>query len=359
MLRRPMGKLWRSEVSLLSFCLACATVGGPPQWVDDPYAGHQRQKWLAGVGSGADRETAVAYARTEISQIFQAEIQQVLEDRQTLSTSQRGGKTRSAVVQEVEVWTRLRTVGSLEGVEIAETWRSRDGTHYALAVLDKAAARRALAFEIAQKEEAIRGSLEAASRAGSTLERARATLRAIGPSQKRDALLGRYRVVGGRASPDTENLSSAAVERQVEATLSQVEIRVDAREVDLASGELRAELPTLRSDLAEKLTEMGLKVSSAGASSGGDRALRLVARLGLEPMERDVKGWVFYRWEGSLELEGGFEEASSLSVSSARGEESHPDAGVARARALRGGPAAMTRARTTRNSGYLYGNPES
>jgi hypothetical protein len=355
MLRKAMGRPWVSPVSL---CLACAAVSGPPQWLDDPYAGHPRQKWLAGVGSGADRETAVAYARTEISQIFQAEIQQVLEDRQTLTTSQRGRKTRSAVVQEVEVWTRLRTIGSLEGVEIAETWRSREGTHYALAVLDKAAARRALAFEIAQKEEAIRGSLDAASRAGSTLERARETLRAIGPSQKRDALLGRYRVVGGRASPDTENLSAAAVERQVEAALAEVEIRVDAREVDLASGDLRGELPTLRSDLAEKLTEMGLKVSSAGAS-GGDRALRLVARLGLAPMERGIEGWVFYRWEGSLELEGGFEGASSLSVSSARGEESHPDAGVARARALRTGQAAMTRDLITRISGYLYGDPES
>ena len=337
--------------------LACASMGGTPGWVRDPYAGLSRETHLAAVGSGADRQSASANAQGALSQIFSVEIDSVIDDRQELRVVEVGKSAKSSVVQSVDVRTRTRSTGAIEGAEIAEVWKDGDGRRHALAVLDKRKARAALESQIRARSELVSGHLARAASAADPLERAKETLQALEPAVERDALVRRYAVVGGRASREVEGRTTSDLANEAETALADVEIAIDARESDLVSGAATAPLPLLRRDVATALTEMGLHVVADGAGADTD-ALRLLVRIGLAPVERGVAGWTFYRWEGSYELiQGAGDDA--LTVSTARGEESHTDPRVARDLAFQKGQLALSRDLKRRLADYLYGDAES
>ncbi len=349
---RTTSPRWRAAAcALVTTVLAsCASLGGRPAWIGDPYEGRSREKVVAAVGSGADRQSAANSARAEVAQILSARIEGSIETSARAEIRRSGEGASSTVVEEIVEGVVVRTDVGLRGSEIAETWKASDGTRYALAVLDKAKMRQALAADIAELDRRIADHLSEAASAGSSLERARAYLQALGPAEERNELLGIYRTVGGRAGPDVGGHSAATIAARARESLHRVQIAVDARRIDLSSGEAGAELPELRSELSARLADMGLDV----AGDGGRRADALVleARLGIEPFDRGIPGHATYRWQGTLELRGG-DGDRALAASRASGDESHRVDATARQLAERRGRLGLSNDLQRQLSRYL------
>src|SRR5512146_2429571 len=115
-----------------------------PAFPDDAY--------VVGVGIGRDLESARENARAEISRVFQSHVQQTLTDTQTEASASLGAAHGPAEgTQKSEMTTRVVTESLLQGAVIKETYfDKKKKKYYALAVLDKRAARAALSADIAE-----------------------------------------------------------------------------------------------------------------------------------------------------------------------------------------------------------------
>lgn len=312
---------------------------GAPAWLSDPYDGRSRDRVVAAVGSGADRQSAANSARAEVARILDAEVEGSLETSARAEILETGEGQRSTVVESVVDDVVVRTDVGLRGSEIADHWTAPDGTRYALAVLDKARMRESLLADLAELDRTLSDHLAEARAATGPLERARAYLHALGPAEERNELLGTLRVVGGRASATVDGLSAAGIAGRARAALAAVRVAIDARSIDLGTGEPGQALPELRSELAARLSAMGLEAISDPRAGG--RALLLVARVGVEPFDRGIPRHSTWRWQSSFELRDG---ARSLASSRETGDESHPIDATARQLALRRARLALGRA---------------
>jgi hypothetical protein len=331
--------------------LACAGGGaglGAPSWIDDAYDGRSRARVIAAVGSGADRDSAANSARAEVAQILDARVEGSIESSARAEITRSDAGDRSTVVENIVENLVVRTDVGLRGSEIAERWKAGDGTRYALAVLDKARMRESLAADLADLDRTITDHLDQAASAGSPLERARAYLQALKPAEERNELLGAYRVVGGDANASVAGLTAAGIAGRARTALGQVRITVDARELDLATGAVGAEMPELRSELAVRLADMGLDVVSEAAPDGP--VLALVARVGVEPFDRGIPRHSTWRWQSSFELRDG---ARSLAAGVASGDESHTVAATALQLARRQARIGITRELDRQMDRYL------
>lgn len=332
------------------FLASCAGFPrGTPRWVEDPYHERSRDRIVAAVGIGSDEASAANNARAEVSRVLQAEVNSELVTETSARVESSDGVSRSTVIEDVIERVSIGSRLTLAGSEITDSWRRKDGSVFALAVLDKAKMRAALGRDLADREERIRLEVDAAARAANPLDAARAYLRALPIAEERNELLGPYRAVGGRGSASVDGVSAAAIASQIEERLSEVQIRIDAGELDLAAGTSIGRLPALAAELGEQLTEMGLRVSHA-EWAGGDELL-LSARIGAERFDRGIPGYTTYRWQASYELVATGQEA--LLASSLSGDESHMDARAARTLAIRKGQLQLSQALRKNLMDYL------
>ena len=96
-----------------------------------------------------------------------------------------------------DIDTQVPSSGTFEGITIAEAWRdSATGTHYALAVLDKAKTRQVLLGQLRAAADRTHGDLVRADTAQTYLGRGQALLDAVRSSAELDAIVSRARVVG-------------------------------------------------------------------------------------------------------------------------------------------------------------------
>ena len=237
--------------------------------------------------------------------------------------------------------------GDFEGVAIAETWRDRAaGTYYALALLEKAKMRAALLPELRGAARRVHGDLVRADSAPTYLGRGKALIAALRASATRDTIVGRARIVG---YPVVENLpSSAEIARDLDAVLWHTRFQVRAQEVDQGTGELRGDLPKLREQLEQVVTDMGFKVAVDGAAPN----VWLTCRMSLEEIQRGFDA-VFVRWEGTWQLTGAPPHGPVVLSSKADGGESYSTASLARTRALAKGSGELSRDLERQISRYL------
>ena len=320
--RGRAGPLVRLAVG--SLFLACASAGGPPAWVERPDADYPEMSYLTAVGSGEDLAAASAQATAGIMQIFVSNVDQTLSDRQASRVE--GG--RQVQESDIELRTVIESSGAIEGVQIKHNWRDRGAKrHYALAVLDKDAAREALGDRLAGADADLARALSVANESATPLERAGRLARTIEAANERDILAAQYRVLGAgawRGLPDTSSLR-AARDRARDAVV----FAVDARLLDLASG---AETPLtgVRKSLAQTLSDAGFKVDA-----GGEASMRLTCVIELsEPFERGRARYTHHTWAGSVELGGGDAGSDALLVYKSEGSASHGTPELARKRAL-------------------------
>ncbi len=315
-------------------CLACAGPGGVarPDWVTGSSAAHPDAAWVTASASGSSEGSARGNARAELSRVFHSRVESEVRDRSasTLTSSASGRKTEE-LVESIEVDTTVRSEGAFEGVRIAEIWRDpHGGLWHALAVVDKAELRAALAVETAEATRRVAGDLARADAAPTPLGAARALLDAVRSSRERDVLVARARVVG--APRDDGRPTRAEIERRLDTVLWGTRFQVRALEVD-SSGGTRGDLPQLREAFEKRITRIGFRIVRDGPGDGHEADLVLTARMLLEKVPREFDGH-FVRWQGAYEVTGPPPGGVVVLSSQGSGGESYSTLDIARTRAL-------------------------
>jgi hypothetical protein len=329
-----MRRLFTFTLLALSLPLAAAK---PPRWMAGADPAYPERDYLIGVGIGTDLDDARGSARAEIGKIFQARVQQTTEDVQTESSASAGRRRGAATgTQKIETTTRVATDALLEGVQIAQTYfDKKKKKHYALAVLDKKAARRALAMQITDKEEGIRTRLTEAEDAATPLDKAKALNIALALALERDALATRQRVVdpAGGIPALADGGSTAEIERSLNEALRGISFSV------------KADGGRLKQAIQSRVTELGFKVSDAAP-------LHIESVMDVQPFDRGHEKWKFYHWEGTLTLTDAGKTIASATPS---GEEGHLMEATAQKRSREAGEQEMAREAQKLISKYVFG----
>jgi hypothetical protein len=314
---------------LLLWFVGCAGTGAKsrPDWVTGPPAAYPSEAWVTASASGSSVDSARSSARAALSRVFLSRVESEVRDRQESTVQSGDAGSRSSVVEKLEVDTTVSSEGSFEGVRVAEVWQEPHGQlWHALAVVDKAALRKALAVEIAEAARRVGSDLARADAAATPLGEARALLDGVRSSAERDVLVARARVAG--AAADGFRPTTAEIERRLDEVLWSTRFRVRAVEVD-ASGESRGDLPELREALEKRINDIGFRVVAADEPG----SLMLSSRMVLEEVPRGFEGH-FVRWEGGWQLGAPGSDGTVLLSSQGSGGESYSTLSVARARAL-------------------------
>lgn len=113
--------------------------GKQPRWVNDPYLDYNRNRFIAAVGSAANRNQAEAKALANLVSIFGQSVQSDF----TVTTMYTEAVNRGvvSVSDNTSVRDRITTAASMDniiGAEIGNIWDSGHGIVYAAAYMDKA-----------------------------------------------------------------------------------------------------------------------------------------------------------------------------------------------------------------------------
>ena len=117
--------------------------GSQPNWVKDPYTKYDRQANVAAVGSGTERQTAEKSALGALIAIFGQEIQVDEKVHVVYEEAVKSGVAAkwSENTRSDNTITTSAGMDTLVGAEIGEVWHdTKNNTHYAVAVLNKAKA---------------------------------------------------------------------------------------------------------------------------------------------------------------------------------------------------------------------------
>jgi len=125
---------------VLGFILtACSS---NPGWLDKPTEQYPQQRYLSAVGEANDRSTAADRALANLAKIFEVAIRDRSLD---FSQAQVSGDQSGRAVNNIQTASRYVTTEArqvLEGAQLVESWQAEEGKTYALAVLEKAPAKR-------------------------------------------------------------------------------------------------------------------------------------------------------------------------------------------------------------------------
>lgn len=135
-----------------------------PDWVVSKSNSYPNARYLTGLGSGANQNTAADRARSEIIKTIAV----------TIDSSEQSKVAVSGTTYESSFSNTVyaRATQTIEGVEIAERWHdtARD-LHYALATLEKARAAARLRAQLAQQDLDIDALISEARKSGDLLVR--------------------------------------------------------------------------------------------------------------------------------------------------------------------------------------------
>jgi hypothetical protein len=194
---RPLAtlKLWQliPLVGLIELFTGCASHRLPP-WVNGESPAFPNARYLTGVGIAADRKAAENEAIAGIARIFQARVNSVSED--LIKSRTRTDQMKKEIVTE-ESFTQKSEISTnvvLQGVVIAEIFL-KDQKVYALATLEKAAARRRLAENISSLDQEIKALTRGYETSASKMEKIRKLKGLIGKGIERASMSAELQIV--------------------------------------------------------------------------------------------------------------------------------------------------------------------
>ncbi|MDD5628472.1 MAG: LPP20 family lipoprotein [Elusimicrobia bacterium] len=289
---------------LASLACACASASAPaakanprnpkPEWVDGSSMEYPRDKYLTGVGSADDRNTAGERARGEISKIFSSQITVNTASQAMESTVQvTGQKDQNSFSQSVSNSVENVSKKVLEGVEVPETWQDdASRVYYALAVLEKAKALSAITDKIADFDAQVKQWYAQMVQATDKLPRVKAGMKLLALFKARKGLENDLRVLDGKGMPNP--VDEAAVRATAAKALSELDVAIDV------SGTKSREVET---GVVKALNGFGLQ-ASAGAPSGPVDVL-VTGEAETNPVEGTDPRWKFARSYVTVSLKDG------------------------------------------------------
>ena len=254
-------------LAIAAVVAACAGPPDAPKWLKGgtPHD-YPEDRYVSGVGSGAEPEAAASAARAEVAR---------------------------------------KTKGESEGVEIVKTHvgAGEPPVHWALAILDRPALLEHLREELGGAEQQLVDQLETISDAPPEMALG-PMLGAIAVAQRRDALLTRIANLGGTPPALESAHSRAALDQQLAAIKHVLAIDVEAYEMDSKSGMTGEPLDGVRRALAQQVLAKGFALPAE--SDWGETAgwLHARARIAFERLQLDRRSdFVSVHWEAALEIE--------------------------------------------------------
>jgi hypothetical protein len=229
-----------------------AKVGGPaPAWTQGQC---DQARYLCGVGSGREMQSADVGARSELARIFQSNIVSVQKSFESASQqiSSKTGETWTET-QNVSQFSMVSTDKQVTMSEILERWDDGKGKMWSLAVIDRAQASAALRDQIQQKDSLVGSQIDRAKSSSDKLARFKALRSAVSALAEREALNSDLRVIqkSGTGVPPAHNVGEI---------VAMLDSATEALSIGIAlsgSGSDR-----VQACLEEKMTEKGYQVQS-------------------------------------------------------------------------------------------------
>lgn len=241
-------------------------------------------RYLSAVGLGQSEGEARARAVAELSRIFESKVRSDTLDRVKLVARSAG---EESLEQEMDSRVRVISNVELKGLEIARTWHEK-GTHYALAVLERAKAAENWLNEIEGIDRMIEARLDVLGSAAGKLLRYRSLKAVTGLWLQREVIQSRLTVLGYKA-PGPQ--------------------AYDMRQVFRAASELKADMPVyfdIRGEGAETVREHVAGIlGQAGFAVAEDRdeaAVLVRGEVTVEPVDLEHPDWVYARVSVSLSV---------------------------------------------------------
>lgn len=105
-----------------------------PYWISNPYDGYNADKFIVACASGTTNDDATKKAISEVSSVLKQDINAQEYVNQSFSSD---GKNLSTYLANI---TTNTNVSDISGLSIKDKYKSKDGTYYVRAVLDKTTA---------------------------------------------------------------------------------------------------------------------------------------------------------------------------------------------------------------------------
>lgn len=105
-----------------------------PYWISNPYDGYSEDKFIVACASGTTNDDATKKAISEVSSVLKQDINAQEYVNQSFSSD---GKNLSTYLANI---TTNTNVSDISGLSIKDKYKSKDGTYYVRAVLDKTTA---------------------------------------------------------------------------------------------------------------------------------------------------------------------------------------------------------------------------
>lgn len=231
--------------------------GAAPDWKDGKC---DNQTYICGVGHGPDRQSADLDSRAEIARIFKANIQAVatsFESAQKTISSQTGEKWQET--QEVTRHSMVSTDKALTSSRIAQRWDDGKGTLFALALIERGPAARALRDQIEQQDGIIASKLGQALGASDNMRKLQYLKGAVAELAKRAAMNSDLRVIdrSGRGIPPPHDIGE--ITSMLDATSDAISIGISI---------IGAAAEDVQACLEERLTDKGYQVEANADEDG-------------------------------------------------------------------------------------------
>ena len=289
-LKRLLTSLLTGMIALL-LINACAlqpdvyNTNAQPLWLSGDDSKYPNKAFLTATGSAANQESARERALGNLAKIFKVNIQQVSVSREQVAVSKQNGSASVVHEQQLNSTVNTSTSQLLEGVRIAEQWYNpTDLTYHALAVLDRAQARKNLRREINRLDEETASLLKLKQQRSSQLLAILDLNQAIRLQTNRQALQKQMGIIDLRGNAMPEQWRLSELKAQLRSALRAMPLQLDVTE-DSTGG--------LRETLQAVAVKTGL--------SPGDSGYRLVGAMQSAPIiEQD--GWYWQRGTLSVRL---------------------------------------------------------
>jgi hypothetical protein len=255
-----------------------------PGWVSGNSTDYPQAAYLTGVGEGPTQERAADKARGEIAKIFGLEIRA---ETQSSAREVSDGK-KSTFSQDVSDDVRTFTAKVIDGIEIARDWRDESGTHYALAVLDRAHSLKVVGDKIGANDKEFTELYERLGKTEGKFSRIRTALRLVALGKSRRRFNSDYRFLNPEGKGIEAPAASAEALASARKAVSAVTVQVDVQGTNAARVQTR---------FIDALSVYGLR-----ATEKGGRAPDILVEAVGEGRNLRAENLTWFNAEGSLSV---------------------------------------------------------
>jgi len=299
---------------LLTFLLSTsARSEAGPGWISGSSSDYPKAAYLTAVGEGPTQEKAADKARAEIAKIFNVEIRSESQS----STREVSDGVNSAFSQSLSDDVRTFTSQVIGGIEIARDWRSESGSHYALAVLDRAHSLKVVGDKISTNDKEFGELYERLGKTEGKFSRIRTGLRLMALGKNRRRFNADYRFLnpeGKGIEPPAASQEALAAARKA---VSDVTVQVDVQGSNAAR---------VRTRFINALSVYGLR-----ATEKGGRTPDILIEAEGEGRDLSPENLTWFSAEGALSIKvsyGSTGEAITSFEESGTGSSGDPSTAV-------------------------------